>query len=91
MWKVIRITLLLVLLVVVAGVTWIDKVRTTSWKQTLWVGIFPMNGDGSTVSDRYVQHPWDDPAGAPPGYPAPMVDHAEERTEALRRYAELRR
>jgi deoxyribodipyrimidine photo-lyase len=45
----------------------------------------------ATVSDRYVQHPWDDPAGAPPGYPAPMVDHAEERTEALRRYAELRR
>lgn len=55
MWKVIRITVLSLVLVVVAGVTWIDKVRTTSWKQTLWVGIFPMNGDGSAVSDRYVQ------------------------------------
>jgi hypothetical protein len=53
-WKTIRITVLLLLLIVVAGVTWIDKVRTTSWKQTLWVGIFPMNGDGSAVSDRYV-------------------------------------
>ena len=30
------------------------------------------------------------PAGPPAGYPAPMVDHAEEREEALRRYAEVR-
>ncbi len=55
MWKFIRITVLLLLLVVVAGVTWIDKARTTSWKETLWVGIFPMNADGSAVSDRYVR------------------------------------
>jgi deoxyribodipyrimidine photo-lyase len=27
--------------------------------------------------------------GAPLGYPAPMVDHAEEREEALRRYAQV--
>jgi deoxyribodipyrimidine photo-lyase len=27
--------------------------------------------------------------GAPLGYPGPMVDHAEEREEALRRYARL--
>ncbi|MSO87870.1 MAG: deoxyribodipyrimidine photo-lyase [Acidimicrobiia bacterium] len=44
----------------------------------------------AAVGDRYVHHPWDDPAGAPPGYPAPMVDHAEERVEALRRYAVVR-
>jgi hypothetical protein len=54
-WKVIRITVLALLLVVVAAVTYIDKVRTTSWKQTLWVGIFPMNGDGSAVTERYVE------------------------------------
>ena len=30
-------------------------------------------------------------AGRPPGYPAPIVDHAEEREEALRRYAAVRR
>lgn len=30
-------------------------------------------------------------AGGPPsGYPAPIVDHAAERTEALARYAEVR-
>ena len=55
MWKALRITVLLVLLGVVAAVTYIDKARTTSWKDTLWVGIFPMNGDGSAVSERYVR------------------------------------
>ncbi len=55
MWKLARVTALLVVLVAVAGMTYIDKVRTTSWKQTLWVGIFPMNGDGSAVADRYVR------------------------------------
>jgi len=43
------------------------------------------------VPDRYVHHPWDDPGGAPARYPPPMVDHAEERAEALRRYDEVRR
>ena len=42
------------------------------------------------VPDRFVHRPWDDPAGPPAGYPAPMVDHAEEREESLRRYAAVR-
>ncbi|MEQ1788736.1 MAG: deoxyribodipyrimidine photo-lyase, partial [Acidimicrobiales bacterium] len=42
------------------------------------------------VADRYVHRPWDDPAGQPAGYPPPIVDHAEERAEALRRYAAVR-
>ncbi len=45
----------------------------------------------AAVSLRYVHEPWRDPAGLPDGYPAPIVDHAEEREEALRRYAALRR
>ena len=43
------------------------------------------------VSSTFVHHPWDDPAGPPDGYPPPMVDHAEERAEALRRYDAVRR
>jgi deoxyribodipyrimidine photo-lyase len=39
---------------------------------------------------KYVHHPWDDPAGPPIGYPPPIVDHAEEREEALRRYGAAR-
>jgi hypothetical protein len=53
-WKFIRISVLLVVLGVVLATTWIDRVRTTSWKDTLWVGVFPMNADGSSVADRYI-------------------------------------
>lgn len=42
------------------------------------------------VPDRHVHAPWLDPAGPPEGYPPPLVDHAEERREALRRYGEVR-
>lgn len=35
---------------------------------------------------REVHRPWERPAGPPPPYPAPIVDHARERVEALRRY-----
>jgi deoxyribodipyrimidine photo-lyase len=38
------------------------------------------------VPDPYVHRPWTSPRGLPLGYPPPMVDHAEEREEALRRY-----
>lgn len=54
MWKVIRISVLLLVLVAVLGTTYLDRVRTTSWKETLWVGVFPMNADGSEVADRYI-------------------------------------
>lgn len=42
------------------------------------------------VPTAHVHHPWTDPAGPPAGYPAPMVDHHEERDEALRRYEAVR-
>jgi deoxyribodipyrimidine photo-lyase len=38
------------------------------------------------VDDGEVHAPWASRRGLPPGYPAPMVDHAHERAEALRRY-----
>lgn len=54
MWKFIRISVLLLVLASVLATTWLDRVRTTSWKDTLWIGIFPMNADGSAAADRYV-------------------------------------
>lgn len=42
------------------------------------------------VPARYIHRPWEDPAGPPIGYPAPVVDHAAERAESLRRYAVVR-
>jgi deoxyribodipyrimidine photo-lyase len=41
------------------------------------------------VDAKYVHEPWRAPGGIPEGYVAPIVDHDEERKEALRRYAAL--
>jgi hypothetical protein len=53
-WKILRIAVLLLILAAVAGGAWLDRVSTTSWDKTLWVGIFPLNGDGSDVTARYI-------------------------------------
>jgi deoxyribodipyrimidine photo-lyase len=42
------------------------------------------------VADRWVHRPWEAPDGVPAGYPEPIVDHAVEREEALRRYDAVR-
>ena len=39
---------------------------------------------------RHVHEPWRMPGGPPSGYPMPVVDHAVERAEALRRYAAVK-
>ena len=54
MWKKIRVTVLLLVLVVVAGRAWIDRVETQSWKNPLWVGIYPLNADGSPAAQTYI-------------------------------------
>jgi deoxyribodipyrimidine photo-lyase len=41
------------------------------------------------VPTQHIHTPWE-MAEAPAGYPAPIVDHAEERTESLRRYEAVR-
>ena len=38
------------------------------------------------VDGAAAHEPWKLPGGLPAGYPAPIVDHAAERQEALRRY-----
>ena len=38
------------------------------------------------VAGKAVHRPWDLPDGPPAGYPGPIVDHATERTESLRRW-----
>jgi len=54
-WKFIRISVLLLVLAGILANTWLDRVSTTSWDDSLWVGIFPMNADGSDVAERYVR------------------------------------
>ncbi|MEZ5566553.1 MAG: hypothetical protein R3F24_14080 [Gammaproteobacteria bacterium] len=54
MWRRVRIGALLVVLFVVAGGAWIDRQRTTSWEDSLWIGIFPVNADNSPATSRYI-------------------------------------
>jgi len=54
MWRTLRIALLLVILFAVALGAWFDQHRTTSWQHTVWVGVFPINADGSAVAGRYI-------------------------------------
>ncbi len=55
MWKTVRIIILLLILALVAGQQLMDRVRTQSWKETLWVGVYPLNGDGSQSAQRYIE------------------------------------
>ena len=55
MFKAIRITLLLLILFFVAVSTWLSQSRSTDWNNSLWVKIYPINGDGSAASTRYIE------------------------------------
>jgi hypothetical protein len=50
MWKQIRIATLLLILFAVVTTTWLDRVRTTSWQRTVWVGVFPIDADRTEVT-----------------------------------------
>lgn len=54
MWKNVRILLLLLVLAAVAIGTWRDRVVTQSWREPLWVGIFPLNGDDTPGAQHSV-------------------------------------
>src|SRR5215472_3481606 len=53
-WKKVRILILLLILLIVALRAWQDRARATSWSSPLWVGIFPIPGDDSAATRKYV-------------------------------------
>lgn len=55
MWRLIRIAVLLTILAFVSLGAVVDRWRTTDWHKTLWVGVFPVNADGSAVTERYIR------------------------------------
>jgi hypothetical protein len=55
MFKRLRILVLLLILLFVALNTYFDRVYSTDWNIPLRVTLFPINGDGSAVSERYIQ------------------------------------
>ena len=54
MFKAIRITLLLLILLIVAVNTWLSQARSTDWNNSLWVKIYPINADGSDTVQKYI-------------------------------------
>ena len=50
MFKAIRIGVLLLILFSVSVSTWLTQARSTDWNDSLWVKIYPINGDGSQVA-----------------------------------------
>ena len=55
MWRNIRIFALLLVLGAVALEQWRERGHTQSWRETLWVGIYPLNADGSRASQSYIE------------------------------------
>jgi hypothetical protein len=54
-WRNIRILILLLVLFWAAVHTWFEQYSSTRWKQPLWVGIFPINADGTPAAQSYVE------------------------------------
>lgn len=54
MARALRIGILLLLLATVAEETWLARARTTSWKDTVLVAVYPGNGDGSAAAASHI-------------------------------------
>lgn len=54
-FRTLRIALLLLILLGVAGDAWLTGLRTTSWEEPLWVSVYPINADGSEATARYIE------------------------------------
>ena len=49
-----RITLLLFILVGVAGDAWLTEIRSTDWDEPLWIAVYPISVDQSTAVQHYI-------------------------------------
>lgn len=54
MWRNVRVAILLLVLIWAAGHTWLERIASTGWKEPLWVGIFPVNAEGSPAAQSYI-------------------------------------
>jgi hypothetical protein len=54
MWRILRISVLLFVLAVAVYSTLYDRLSTTDWDQTLWVGVFPVAADDSPATRAYL-------------------------------------
>ncbi len=54
MWRRVRIAILLLILLLVALNTYFDRLYSTQWNDALRVAVFPINADGSPVTEHYI-------------------------------------
>ena len=54
MFKTVRIIFLLLVLLFVSVSTWLTQARSTDWNNSLYVKVYPINGDGSELADDYI-------------------------------------
>jgi len=54
MFKAIRISILLLILLFVGLSTFLTQARSTDWNNSLWVKIYPINADGSEEAARFI-------------------------------------
>ncbi len=54
LFKAIRIFILLFILLIVGLNTYFSGIWATNWENTLWVGIYPINADGSESAEQYI-------------------------------------
>jgi hypothetical protein len=59
-WRNLRIAVLLLILGIAAWSNWYDRLSTTDWDDTLYIGVFPVDEAGNEVSREYVASLTDD-------------------------------
>ena len=55
MFKALRISILLLVLFCVSLGTYLTQARSTDWNNSLWIKIYPINGDGSQDAREYIE------------------------------------
>ncbi len=55
MWRFLRISILLFFLAVAAYSTLYDRLSTRDWDNTLWIGVFPVDADGTAATRAYLE------------------------------------
>ena len=54
MWRSLRISILLLILLAAGGSALLDRFQAADWDDTLTVGIFPVNADGRPATSAYL-------------------------------------
>jgi hypothetical protein len=53
-WRQLRIASLLLVLAIAVYSNWYDRLSTTDWDETLWIGVFPVNADDGGTGASYI-------------------------------------